>query len=148
VLQRASEDNLTIKRLPIVLILAAICLSPCLALGDPGKCIEGDCKNGRGTMLYPDNCIYQGEWKNGVFDGRGTFTLSGSWKYDGEWKDGERHGWGSMSYPGGAKYVGEWKEGERHGKGFEKNSLGIEMEGYWVNGIYGGKIKPVELSGK
>ena len=40
------------KRLPLLLILLSLFLTPSLTLGDEGECIEGDCVNGQGTETY------------------------------------------------------------------------------------------------
>ena len=136
------------KRLPFFLILLVIFIAPNLTHGDEGKCIEGDCVNGLGTMTYSDGSIYVGEQKNGLFNGQGALSITDNWEYEGEWKDGERHGRGSMTELGGGKYVGDWQEGKRHGRGYEKRSDGIAMEGFWVNGIFIGLDKPEELKNK
>ncbi len=38
-------------------------------------CIDGDCRNGRGTMLSEDGTIYVGQWKDGLHHGRGSLFL-------------------------------------------------------------------------
>jgi len=137
-----STQGLTMKKLLFPLVLVVLLLSPYVSFGFEGKCVEGDCVNGRGTMKYSDGSRYEGNWKNGVFNGQGTLTLTDHWKYEGEWKDGERDGRGTMIEIDGGKYVGEWKEGVRHGKGVEKNFFGDETEGFWFYGMYAGTEKP------
>ena len=51
-----------------------------------GKCLEGDCVNGIGLLIYLDQSIYAGEFK-----------------------DEQRHGQGSWSQPRGSKYDGSWE---------------------------------------
>lgn len=54
-----------------------------------GKCIEGDCKNGQGTMGYSDRRRYVGEFKDGKVYGQGTLTFPNGDKYVGKFKDGK-----------------------------------------------------------
>jgi len=66
-----------------------------------GECIEGDCKNGRGTYLVGDDwavkSIYIGEFKNGRWDGQGTLILNGD----------------TNGNPNGVTLIGTWKEGKK-----------------------------------
>ena len=45
------------KRLPTLLILLIIFLSPGLTLGEEGKCLEGDCVNGPGTYEISEGSL-------------------------------------------------------------------------------------------
>ncbi len=52
-----------------------------------GKCISGNCKNGRGKMLYADSSIYDGGFAGGKRQGMGTLTeaersYTGIWNAD------------------------------------------------------------------
>ena len=51
-------------------------------------CIEGDCQNGQGNMIFSYGAKYVGEWKDGKCNGQGTMTYSDGDIYVGEWKDG------------------------------------------------------------
>jgi hypothetical protein len=62
--------NDTIKSLPLFLILFVTCLTPGVTLGAPGKCMEGDCGNGRGTIIYPGGAKYVGECREGERHGK------------------------------------------------------------------------------
>ncbi len=57
-----------------------------------GECTEGDCENGRGTMVFPDGTKYKGGFKAGRRSGQGTYTYSDGGNYTGEWRDNLRHG--------------------------------------------------------
>ena len=47
----------------------------CASGGDDRKgCITGDCNNGAGTFIDPEDGKYIGEFKEGNFNGRGTFV--------------------------------------------------------------------------
>lgn len=103
------------------------------------KCVEGDCVNGKGTMIYYSTQKYVGEFKDGRRHGQGTLylplgrTLQGTWRddeivegtstfadgtrYTGTWEFGYRHGKGELTYPDGRKYIGEFHGGNRDGQG-------------------------------
>lgn len=53
------------------------------------ECLEGDCVNGKGTFIYPEDMKYVGDFKGGKPNGQGTLTLPGGDKYVGEFEDGE-----------------------------------------------------------
>ena len=127
-----------------------------------GECTEGDCENGRGTMVYPDGTKYKGTFKSGRRSGQGTYTYSdggsytGEWQdnlrngkgtdtfangviYEGEWKLSKRHGKGKLTMPDLGTYDGEWEEGKRHGQGTFIFAEGGKYEGGWANGMCNGK---------
>lgn len=76
-------------------------------------CIAGNCKNGKGTMLFADNSKYEGNFKNGQINGYGTFF-----------------------YADGSKYIGEWKNGYYNGEGTKYNGPNDIRTGLWQNGEY------------
>lgn len=127
-----------------------------------GECTEGDCENGRGTMVYPDGTKYKGEFKAGRRSGQGTYTYSdggnytGEWRdnlrhgkgtdtftngviYEGEWALSKRHGRGKLTMPDLGTYDGEWKEGKKHGQGTFVFVEGGKYEGEWANGMCNGQ---------
>ena len=103
------------------------------------ECVEGDCVNGKGTMIYYSTQRYEGEFKDGKRDGQGTLFLplgriqQGTWRndeivsgtatfpdgtrYTGTWEFGYRHGKGELIYPDGRKYIGDFHAGHKHGQG-------------------------------
>jgi len=119
------------------LILLIICLAPPESFGD--DCIDGDCVNGKGTMVYATGHKFTGGFKDGVRHGDGVLLMPGGRKivgvwenneiregtytqpdgttYEGQWKFRERNGQGTLTFPDGRKYIGEFKSGQRHGKG-------------------------------
>ena len=119
------------------LILLVICFSPLDSFGD--ECIEGDCVNGQGTIVYATGHKFSGEFKDGVRHGKGVFLMPGGRKivgvwenneiregtytqpdgttYEGHWMFRERNGQGTLTFPDGRKYIGEFKSDQRHGKG-------------------------------
>jgi hypothetical protein len=82
------------------------------------QCISGDCKNGRGTFLFPSGAKYIGDFKNG-----------------------ETHGVGVCYYTNGSKYSGEWRNRYPEGKGTKTYADGTTRTGLWLKG------KPVDESG-
>ena len=119
-----------------VIFLSALVLP---AAGGADQCIEGDCVNGKGIMVYSTGHKYTGEFKNGLRDGEGfmtmpggrtlkgrfqynavfegTYTYSDGTVYTGQWELRERSGRGTMKYADGRVYEGEFRSGLRHGTG-------------------------------
>ena len=120
-----------------ILILMIIFFVPAVSFGD--ECVEGDCVNGKGTMVYSTGHKYTGGFKDGVRHGEGVLLMPGGRKivgvwvdnqiregkftaydgttYEGQWEFRERNGQGTLTFPDGRKYVGEFKSDQRHGKG-------------------------------
>ena len=141
-----------------ILILLIICLGPLDSFGD--DCIEGDCVNGQGTMVYATGHQFTGRFKDGVRHGDGVMLMPGGRKivgvwenneiregtytqpdgttYEGQWMFRERNGQGTLTFPDGRKYVGEFKSGQRHGKGTMTYADGR---------IYTGEFKAGERNG-
>jgi len=121
----------------LIFTLIIIFLAPVISFGD--ECVEGDCVNGKGTMVFSTGHKYTGEFKDGVRHGEGVMLLPGGRKivgvwsgneirtgtytapdgtiYEGQWEHRERNGQGTLTFPDGRKYVGEFKSGQRHGRG-------------------------------
>jgi hypothetical protein len=117
---------------------------------EDGECTEGDCENGKGTKVYPDDSKYigefkngrrggQGEWSDNLRHGKGTDTFSNGVIYEGEWAFDKRHGQGTLTMPDLGTYVGEWNEGKKNGKGTFTFTEGGKYEGEWVDGMCNGK---------
>jgi hypothetical protein len=103
------------------------------------ECVEGDCVNGKSTMIYYSSQKYVGEFKDGRRHGQGTLylplgrILQGTWRddeivegtstladgtrYTGTWEFGYRHDKGELIYPDGRKYIGDFHAGHKHGQG-------------------------------
>ena len=112
-------------------------LSPLESFGD--ECVEGDCANGNGTMVFATGHKYTGGFKDGSRHGNGVLILPGDRKivgvwenneivegtytqpngtvYEGQWRHRERNGQGTLIFPDGRKYTGDFKSGQRHGRG-------------------------------
>jgi hypothetical protein len=137
-----------------VLIMLIICLGPLDSFGD--DCIEGDCVNGKGTMVYATGHKFTGEFKDGGRHGdgvlhmpggrkivgvwednevkEGTYTQPDGTTYEGQWMFRERNGQGTLTFPDGRKYIGEFKSGQRHGQGTMIYPDGRKYVGEFNNG--------------
>jgi hypothetical protein len=126
-----------IMKKTLMCILAIILCVPAVSFGD--ECVEGDCVNGKGTLIFSTGHKYTGEFKDGVRHGKGVMLLPGGRKivgtwseneiregtytepdgtvYEGQWEFRERNGRGTLTFPDGRKYVGDFKSGQRHGQG-------------------------------
>jgi hypothetical protein len=80
------------------------------ALKNDAKCISGDCQNGKGKVVFGDNTIYEGEFKNGLADG-----------------------YGICNYSDGSTYTGFWKENNIEGEGIYYENDGKTIKGIWKN---------------
>ena len=56
------------------------------------NCVEGDCENGEGTYLYPNEDQYEGSWANGTKHGQGMYTWANGDFYNGPWEYDAKHG--------------------------------------------------------
>jgi len=80
------------------------------------QCTEGNCTDGKGTLIYPDKGMkYVGEFKYGKRHGKGILmmpdreTSRGQKQYEGQWKDNLPTGKGTLTFTDGRKFVGQWK---------------------------------------
>ncbi len=100
---------------------------------------------GHGSLIFPDESKYVGEWKDGRPNGQGTYTFGKGekegQKYVGEWKDGIRNGQGTFTWKDGTKYEGEWKDGRPNGQGTRTFTNGDKYVGEWKNSKENGNGK-------
>ncbi|MDG2186981.1 MAG: hypothetical protein P8K09_01790, partial [Hyphomicrobiales bacterium] len=87
--------------------------------------------NCQGTITYPNDDQYVGEFKDGSYNDQGTMTYPDGDQYVGEWKDDMKHGQGTYTFPDGAQYVGEWKDGFMSGQGTYTFANGDQYVGEW-----------------
>ena len=82
-----------------------------------GVCIQGDCINGHGTAVLPDESKYVGQFEDGKRNGQGEATYSDGSKYKGKWADDLPNGQGVKTLADGMQYSGEFKNGLMYGSG-------------------------------
>ncbi len=127
-------------------------------------CVRGNCKQGFGTLEFPNKNRYVGEFADGIMTGRGIYYFANGNKYIGYWSNNKKHGegklvyangnvysgkfnqdritgLGSMVYKSGDKYVGHWKNEQPSGNGTFYYATGERYEGEFLNGKYEGKGK-------
>lgn len=112
-----------------------------------GKCVEGDCVNGKGTFEFTNGDKYVGEFKDGKIDGQGTLYIKIGYEYVGEWKDGKWDGQGTLTKYYEYVYEGEFKDHARNGKGTLTYYDGGKYSGdLWAK--YSGVFKDDYLNGQ
>jgi hypothetical protein len=97
-------------------------------------------KNGKGKLIVPDQFVYEGNFKDDLFDGYGEYTsksynyygnyscgkkhgngkeidLIKKIEYEGEFKDDKKCGYGKEKTEDGSIYIGDFKDNKKHGQG-------------------------------
>lgn len=127
------------KNLVLVFLFSVISVQMCLS-----QCVEGDCKNGYGTIMYQSGNKYQGEFSNGLKHGYGKFIWKSGSKYKGDWVQNKREGDGEEILTNGNRYVGQWLADKKHGTGVIYDaSNNILQQGTWSNGTFVNSTQPV-----
>ncbi|MCC7245571.1 MAG: caspase family protein [Saprospiraceae bacterium] len=93
---------------PISLLLFVLLFT---AANASAQCVSGDCRNGKGTYIYPSGARYVGEFQNGEINGVGVCYYTNGSKYSGEWRERFPDGKGTKTYSDGTKRTGLWKKG-------------------------------------
>ncbi len=100
------------------------------------------------TLRWNDGSSYVGEIYRTVFHGTGTMTYPDNGKYHGQWKYSHRDGIGTMEYADGSKYVGEWVRDLPNGSGTFITPAGIAFTGKFKDGIPHGKCVMQDIDGR
>lgn len=95
-----------------------------------GKCLNGDCKTGRGTWDEPD-ARYEGDFVAGRFDGKGVMTYLSGNRHEGEYQNGKRQGDGKFIFSTGTVYEGLFENNNFNGKGKMRHASGETFDGDW-----------------
>lgn len=79
-------------------------------------------KEGYGTFIWlvkqnedSKEEIYQGNFKDDLFDGKGKYEWADGRVYDGSWKAGKMDGYGCFRWADGRMYEGEYLMDHKHG---------------------------------
>jgi len=131
---------------------------------DNNLCVNGDCKNGYGQMLYSSGDVYEGNFLDGLPHGEGIMTDSNGvfngcfWKY-------YQNGYGELTLKDGTKRTGLWDKGRyvselntksmmgcvsgdcQNGYGVSIDFNGSIYKGYFRNGIAHGHGKSIYKTG-
>lgn len=75
------------------------------------QCIEGDCENGQGAIVYPDGGRYFGTFRAGQPYGEGIRIYADGRRYTGRLARGLPDGVGAMLTPDGDIRRGRWRSG-------------------------------------
>ena len=103
---------------------------------------------GRGTAVYADGDMYEGQWRAGKRHGQGKFTYATGDMYEGGYVEDKRHGRGKYSYSFGDVYEGEYVAGKQHGRGKYTYATGNSYEGEYAEGKKHGKGTYTYASGE
>ena len=88
-------------------------------------------KKGSGVFVNKEGDIYEGEYKNDMFEGKGALKSRGGW-YRGTFVQGEKCGKGVMNFNSGAGYDGEWAHNRFEGEGTYLWPDNKRYEGEWT----------------
>ncbi len=91
-------------------------------------CVQGNCKNGKGTYIYNPGLKYDGNWENAKKH------------YVGNFKKSLPNGKGKMAYHDGTYYEGGFKDGKREGEGTHYiPEINTKYTGQWMNDMMNGR---------
>ncbi len=90
-------------------LIICFCYTSCYLA--TAQCTKGDCKNGKGTFIYPSGATYTGEFRNGEISGNGICVYKDGSRYEGQWLSRYPEGKGTKTYKDGSKRTGLWKKG-------------------------------------
>jgi len=95
-------------------------------------------KDGFGQAALSDGSVYNGEFKDGLFNGQGTLTYANGDRYEGQFRDGKFNGHGQLDFAHHRQYVGEFKDGLYDGQGVLIYEDSSRYEGQFEEGRLNG----------
>ena len=113
----------------LFLLIVVFFLSFCSGFDERKGCVTGNCLEGSGTFIDPEDGKYIGEFKDGTFNGRGSFSSPEGEKYTGNFKNGAFDGEGTLILSEGDKYVGSFVNGLFEGDGVLSFANGDKYDG-------------------
>ena len=63
------------------------------------------CGDGKGTLLYPSGCSYEGQFKDEMPHGTGVLSYANGCRCEGEFAKGRMHGCCKFFFPDGNMYA-------------------------------------------
>ncbi len=118
---------------PVSFLMATLFLLPVIAVSQV-TCVEGNCRNGSGTCIFPSGAKYIGEFRDGSLHGEGILYFTNGDKYIGQWVDQHRQGKGRLVFANGEEYFGQFSQGQFHGAGEMTFADGRTYSGRWNQG--------------
>lgn len=100
-----------------------------LSISLSGQCVQGNCREGKGTFKYSTGAAYTGTFLKGQPHGQGIMISAGGHVYEGDWYQGQKSGIGKIKFKTGASYIGQFKENHIHGIGTYYFANGDRFEG-------------------
>jgi hypothetical protein len=116
-----------------LLVVAACCFMTLSNLTKlSAQCLDGDCKNGRGTYQFDNGNKYVGDFRRSIMHGKGTVYFANGNRYNGDWVGGLREGTGIYTFSNGNVYTGSFKKSRFEGQGTMTFASGNKYVGNWV----------------
>ena len=105
-----------------------------------GKCVSGNCVNGKGKYTLTNEDIYDGNFVKGKFEGQGTYTAKNGEVYVGQFANDKFNGKGKLTLANGDSYTGEFLDARANGFGKQYiKATNTTLEGTWKDGKFVGK---------
>ncbi len=101
-----------------------------------GKLSAAGDRQGFGVQLFPNGCVYVGQWENNQANGTGKLILPDNTSIEGEFRNNIIQK-GSIEFFNGSKFEGQFEgdTNERFLKGRFEFASGVRLEAEWENGI-------------
>jgi hypothetical protein len=128
------RNSLNLKNMKTLFSVAACCFMTLSNLSSlSAQCLDGDCKNGRGTYQFDNGNKYVGEFRRSIMQGKGTVYFANGNRYNGDWVGGLREGTGIYTFSNGNVYTGSFKKSRFEGQGTMTFASGSKYIGNWAS---------------